>query len=423
MKSTVLIAPNQQAIPLYENDGKPPVNYIPREYPQAIKYMGSKAKLLNFIGEGLSEVHDGKMPIVDLFSGSCSLSGGFGDRARIISNDIQMYSSAIASCYLKKCSKIGLIDIVAIAQPLAGEKLSFIPKNLGYPEETTLEKFNQIEVRNRKLINKDFPFEYHLYTKNYSGTWWSAEQCVWIDTLREVLDQLKKKRKISQADFDLGITCLMHAMAYSSQGTGHYAQYRDAKTVSSMRDISLYRKKSVPDLFQKKLNSMFAWNIKNVNDCGHEILSMDYTKCLNSIPKSIVYADPPYAFVHYSRFYHAMETLYKYDFPSLQIKNDSIVKGRYRDERHQSPFCISTQVKGAFYDLFSGIKDAKSSMMLSYSNTGMIELEELMSLASTVYGSKYKIWCENIDYQHKTMGRKEDHSRDVQEALIIARHS
>lgn len=392
-----------------------------REYPLAIKYMGSKAKILNFIKSGLDEIQAYDLPIVDLFSGACSISGGFGGSSKIITNDIQSYSKAIASPYLRRCSNIGEIDVVSFAKTYADIKLKKLADGLSYPKNCSLKKFNQIEKLNQSLIGEDFDGDYHLYTKYYSGTWWSAEQCVWIDSIRQVLDELFEQRKITNADFMMGIVCLMHAMAYSSQGTGHYAQYRDAKTEKSMKDINIYRQKEVSVLFDRKLQSFVKWNLENVIDLDHEIYTLDYKECLNKIPKSTVYADPPYAFVHYSRFYHAIETLYKYDYPELQIKGGKIVKGRYREERHQSPFCIRTQVAGAFSDLFIGVKDSKSHLLLSYSNSGMICLQELIELAIQNFGRGYDIWCENIDYEHKTMGRRADHSRDVQEALIIAK--
>jgi adenine-specific DNA-methyltransferase len=135
----------------------------------------------------------------------------------------------------------------------------------------------------------------------------------------------------------------------------------------------------------------------------------------------VVYADPPYAFVHYSRFYHAMETLCLYDYPDLQIKGGSMVKGRYREVRHQSPFCIRSQVDGAFEDLFIGVKKSKSNLALSYSDSAMITLEKLLSIAQRVLKTKYEIWVEEIDHQHMTMGRANDRQRKVTEYMLLAR--
>jgi adenine-specific DNA-methyltransferase len=394
---------------------------VVRPYPQAIKYMGSKAAILDFIGEGLASVNPGKRPLVDLFAGACALSGGFGHRHRIISNDIQKYSAVVASVYLKRAEMIGKFDVVELARPVAEGGVSALHSDLRYPSNASLAVFNKVERKNRELLNVEFDTTHHLFTRVYSGTWWSAEQCIWIDAIRGVLDSLHSSGAIQEADFNFGVTCLLHAMAYTSQGTGHYAQYRDAKDVASMEDISRYRKASVPAIFQRKFAPFLRWHLENVVEHGHEIVAMDYRDCLAKLPKSVVYADPPYAFVHYSRFYHAMETLVRYDYPTLQVKGDKIVKGRYRADRHQSPFCIKTQVRDAFASLFDGVKDSKSDLLLSYSNTGMINIEELIDLAHTEFGPGYEVWVENMDHNHKTMGRRADHSRQVQESLVIAK--
>ena len=396
-------------------------NISPRKYPQVIKYMGSKAAILDFIGIELAKVHSSKRPFVDLFAGACAISGGFGHIGKIISNDIQEYSAVISSTYLKRAEKIGNFDIVELAREIAQKNLATLPVGLTYPVDVTLAAFNKVEKRNRALLHREFDNSHHLFTRVYSGTWWSAEQCVWIDAIREALDALLGSGKIEHADFNFGLTCLMHAMAYTSQGTGHYAQYRDAKTEAGMADISKYRQASVPTIFKRKFESLLKWHLENVTDLDHQMIAMDYRECLATIEPSVVYADPPYAFVHYSRFYHAMETIVKYDYPEIQHMRGAVVKGRYRSERHQSPFCIRTQVNGAFVDLFEGVKGSGSDLLLSYSNTGMIDIETLMRLASSTFGKEYEVWFDHMDHTHMTMGRRADHSRQVKESLIIAR--
>ncbi|PHV39266.1 restriction endonuclease [Janthinobacterium sp. BJB304] len=383
--------------------------------------MGSKAAILPFIASELSKVHAAGRPLVDLFAGACAISGGFGHVSKIISNDIQEYSAVVASTYLKRANRIGRFDIVALAADIANANLSALPDDVRYPAESTLAEFNAIEQRNRELLHKEFAYSHHLFTRVYSGTWWSAAQCVWIDAIREVLDDLKDKGQIDKADFDFGLTCLMHAMAYTSQGTGHYAQYRDAKTEAGMADINKYRCASVPRIFQKKFDSLLSWNLANVVDLDHQLVAMDYRECLAGLSPSVVYADPPYAFVHYSRFYHAMETVVKYDYPEIQHIKSEIVKGRYRVDRHQSPFCIGTQVKGAFVDLFLGVKDSGSDLLLSYSNTGMLGIDNLKALALESLGSEYDVWFDHMEHTHMTMGRRDDRSRQVRESLIVAK--
>ena len=73
----------------------------PRVYPQLIKYMGSKAKIINFVSESIQSIYDGGV-VCDLFGGAASLSGALGASYSILTNDIQHYSAVIASVYLRK---------------------------------------------------------------------------------------------------------------------------------------------------------------------------------------------------------------------------------------------------------------------------------------------------------------------------------
>ena len=82
-----------------------------REYPQLIKYMGSKAKIINFVSESIESVYDGG-GVCDLFGGACSLSGALGKTYPVHSNDIQSYSSIIASVYLKPIQNIDVQELI-----------------------------------------------------------------------------------------------------------------------------------------------------------------------------------------------------------------------------------------------------------------------------------------------------------------------
>lgn len=392
----------------------------PRVYPQLIKYMGSKAKIINFVSESIQSVYNGGV-VCDLFSGAASLSGALGATYPILTNDIQHYSSLIASVYLKPINAIDSESLMRDAVGYYKKARSEITIDIDYEGFDSLVEFNEIEERNRGLIYHKFDHRYHLFVKNYSGTWWSAEQCLWIDAIKQAIDERVKRGEFKQAEYALTMSTLLHAMAYSSQGTGHYAQYRDAKTESSMLDINIYRQKRLQDLFMNKLDQIIIWSKENVIDLNHTITTLDYVDCLREMRGGTIYADPPYAFVHYSRFYHAMETLSLYDYPDLQVKGGSIVKGRYREERHQSPFCIRSKVDGAFEELFSGVKKSGSNLALSYSDTAMISLESLLGISEKVLGSSYEIWVEDLDHQHMTMGRQNDRSRDVKELMLLAR--
>lgn len=392
---------------------------VANPYPSYIKYMGSKSKIIDFIINGINEVRRDGQPILDLFTGSASLAGAIGRQATVLSNDIQAYSGILADAYTIAWRNSKTPTAEEILKEAEREinlhQSDIIDYLIDYSLCNSLDSFNKAEVKQRELINFSFSHKYHLFLKNYSGTWWSAKQCMWIDAIRKVAEDHN-----ANSAYPLIMSSLMYAMAYSSQGTGHYAQYRDAKTPSSMKDILIYRSRDLAAYFSRKYKEVLSTLDISEPKTASRSTSQDFKASLTGFKNGVVYADPPYCFVHYSRFYHALETLVLYDFPELQIKSEKIVKGRYRVNRHQSPFSISSKVPGAFKDLFSGVQNGNSNLVLSYSNTGMISLTQLADLANEIFIGR-KIELLSTDHQHMTLGRQGIRHRDVKECLLLVK--
>ncbi|BFP42058.1 DNA adenine methylase [Flavobacteriaceae bacterium GF1] len=383
------------------------------DVPHIVKYMGSKRELIPFLIQSINEIYKGE-PICDLFAGSSILSGAIGTSVTMYSNDIQEYSSVFAKTYLGNYNwddHGNLIDelIASATAHVHRVKEAYPHLEFTYDDDLTLEGFNTIEKLQQDLIFFEFnDVAHHLFIKNYSGTYWSYEQCLWIDGLR-----IAAEKFAGSSIYYPILSSIMFAMSYNAQSTGHFAQYRDASSAETMHSIILYRKKEIVTYFKRKLKEIMMFT--GANHLNHQVTALDYRDCLDSIPeKTLVYADPPYSFMHYSRFYHALETLVKYDYPEVQFK------GRYRNDRHQSPFCKRSEVKGAFEEMFEKIKGKKAKLVLSYSNTGMIALESLLDIAHKTFGNTYKVMVKDIDYIHSTMGRIKDKSREVTEYLVIA---
>ena len=382
--------------------------------PHIIKYMGSKRKLVGNIVHTINEIYEGES-ICDLFAGTSILSGAIGQNVSMYSNDIQEYSAVLAKTYLGNYNWKnfeGLIEDIIIFAQKHVDRVHYQYPDLQFPydSELSLDEFNVIEQQQQELISLNFKdVKHHLFIKNYSGTYWSFEQCLWIDALRIAAEKYSK----TPVYYPI-LSSLMFAMAYNAQSTGHYAQYRDANNIISMNDIIIYRKKEILPYFKKKLAELIEST--GQNNFKHTVTSLDYRECLDSLPTGVlVYADPPYAFVHYSRFYHALETLVKYDYPEV------LFKGRYRIDRHQSPFCKRTEVRNAFKEMFDRIKKKSAKIILSYSDTGMISVEDILNIAQNSLGDKYGVFTQATDYTHSTMGRVKDKSRKVKEYLIIAK--
>jgi adenine-specific DNA-methyltransferase len=81
---------------------------------------------------------------------------------------------------------------------------------------------------------------------------------------------------------------------------------------------------------------------------------------------AIFYADPPYSKEHYSRYYHVLESLERYDYPT------SSGAGRYRSDRFNSSLATKSGVLEAATTLFREISDREGMLVLSYPSTGLL---------------------------------------------------
>lgn len=378
--------------------------------PHLLKYMGSKREILDFVTDSIDSLNVESEWLCDLFSGTGVVGGALKDKYHIHANDVQAYSAILSSTYLLnlkgKISKECLSEIKDRVQVLVNDFYRRVPGYFfDYTQINSFKEFSEIEQEQQKLIDKDFKIGFHLFTKNYSGTYWSFEQCVWIDSIRAVAE-----RYIGKAQYFPILSSLIFSMSYASQSTGHYAQYRDV-TESNMLDILSYRRRDIWSYFERKFTEL----IENVNgkSLDFRTTTLDYIDCLRVIEEnSIVYADPPYQSVHYSRFYHALETLVRYDYPKVDFK------GRYRQDRHQSPFCKKTTVNNAFNILFEGVAQKSSHLVLSYSDTGMINLDTILNLSKKSLAG-YQTNVLQKDHIHSKMGRNDEKSQEVKEFIIL----
>lgn len=431
-----------------------------KDFPSVVKYMGSKTEVLDLIEKSFNFLQRDYKNICDLFAGSATLSAALRNHARVISNDVQMYSSVFANTYLNNYKWKSYPDIQNVCKVAAlrfqnfNTHFSQYAGKFSYSRNFTLKEFNLFEEEQRALMDMNDwnSFDnYYLFVKNYSGTYWSYEQCIWIDSFKFAIDNYKN----DSVYFNLLLSCLIYAMAYNSQSTGHYAQYRIPENDSSKEDILIYRRKSITEFFVRKYNELQLF-LQEPNKYSFETSSLKDIECLDKIPeKSLVYADPPYCFVHYSRFYHVLETLVRYDYPEIKYK------GRYRTDRYQSNFCIKSEVTEAFCHMFEGIRNRKSDLVLSYTNsdTNTIDFasllraccekfnpnqcnDDLISLGlvrcndffrepeselvnvitkEDVIDLQYQITMIKKPYNHSRMGRKDTKTIPVTEIVIIVK--
>jgi len=384
--------------------------------PHIVKYMGSKRNILDFVVGTIQDLDPSSSKrLYDIFAGSSVVSAAFRNIRPVTCNDIQKYSGVIGQIYLQnyywdQLAEDQISRFVEKARELSDKiKEDLNEFRIDY-NKSDLKELLRKENLHRSFLERDFEGFDHVFIQRFSGTYWSLDQCIEIDSIASLC---RGPQFRNQFFYNLVHGALMFAMAYCSQSTGHYAQYRDLN-VENVDDILLYRRKSILTLFEQKIQSLSSYyDGSNNSEFDHRTTSQDFLdSILTSEKESIIYADPPYQFVHYSRFYHALETLVRYDYPEVRYK------GRYRTDRHQSPFCIRTKVRDAFKSMFEAVIKKNSTLVISYSDNGMISLDALIKCAEEI-SKEYKVTIKEIDYLHSTMGRQKDKYREVKEILLI----
>jgi adenine-specific DNA-methyltransferase len=410
-----------------------------------MKYMGSKRELLEQIEKIVSKNLDEGKVILDIFSGTCGVGIYLRDKYPVYSNDIQHYSRTISKGAIEAPpTEITKEKIWSLLEKNYNKNFEYLTGKLdSYIKESNY--FLEVKKWDSKLLDeyqkflKTVPYptnnngmkpegkwlidEYHKKAKAsktfpyfqtvslFSEMYFGIEQAISIDSLKYAIDNLDEENKNLASILDVA---LMHAYSYTSAGTGHFAQFRDLSTISSVTDVFLYRTRSVSDYFFKKAEELIQGSKLNMHYKDSKSFALDYRDLITdkNIMSQVgfVYADPPYSFVHYSRFYHAVEDLCRYDYPVIEHK------GRYRTDRHQSPFCIKTQAPGAFKDLLINSYKYHIPVLISYSNTGMIKLSQVIDIAKE---TGYKTELLEMAHKHSTMGRLKDKDRDVTEALLL----
>lgn len=321
-----------------------------------IRYMGIKSKLLDRIIPAIKKVTPENGIVCDIMGGSNTVGYALKPYFKIITNDVQNYSYIISKAIIENQTTI-------ISNKLALKDL--------------YENF----LKNEK--QKSYSFFYD----NYSDTYFSPEQCLEIDSIRYAIDQLNDDNKKN-----LYLSALMGAMCIAQSTPGHFAQFmpKDHKRIISLRKICVWQTflKKCDDysniVFTKFENRAFCSDFNN-------LINQDLINYVDTI-----YLDSPYSGEQYSRFYHILETITRYDNPSLSFK------AKYRDDRFMSKFCYKSKVATEFETIFKYCNKNKINIVISYSNKGVLPINNLIEIVK-IYFKKVNV--EEITYSHSTQGK------------------
>jgi len=371
-----------------------------------IQYLGSKLRLLDQIKNHI-ETHSNGGAICDLFSGSGVVSNYLSSSYRLVATDIQEYSSALTNSLLDNnhLDDEQLDQIITfIEQPtnfknslkVTQELINYERKCLDQAHKGDATALVEFSKKSSLYIHQNEPQQNSntplaklkeafsenkkssrlIITNLYGGVYFSYEQAVFIDVIRQLVlsnDRWNKSIK------NLVLAALISAASKITNTVGkQFAQpmkllNKDGRPKQLLIERTIRDKNySILEVLKQALKKVNAAR-KHVSNKNHEVFCRDSLDFLSSYVGEIdcFYADPPYTIDHYSRFYHVLETIAKYDTPVLATMNKKgtpkVMNGLYRVDRHQSSFCIPSQVKAAFSTMIQGCASYNASLIISYS--------------------------------------------------------
>lgn len=312
-----------------------------------MNYIGSKLSLLEFIEASIDEVV-GKgvdYTFCDLFAGTGAVGTHFKKKGhRVIANDIQYYSYVLNRHYIANHRELEFEQLFGVVPSL-----------------------DQVDISRRKVAVCDYLQELEgvegFVFKNYcpqglegDRLYFTAENGKKCDAIRQRIEEWRNESLVSDDEYYFLLTSLLESIDKYANTASVYGAFLKKFKKTALRPLKLLPAKL------------------HINDNEHEVYNKDANKVIAEISPDVLYLDPPYNTRQYSANYHVLETVAKYDNPSIRGKTGL---RDYSDQK--SLYCSRAKVKAAFADLINNAK--VKYIFLSYNNEGLLspdDIEEVM---------------------------------------------
>ncbi len=353
-----------------------------------LSYMGTKRKLARVVNQIVQGLPDG--PMLDAFAGMCAVGQAVAPSRQIWTNDIQLFPAVVGEALF--CSDSGPLpaqQIKIILEPefrcnmeaLGKRFSSYLKKEEKYLTTKELQDViagntllpyvgtdRGLEQERKRLQRRPRTFPYRLATVTYVGSFFGAKQCMEIDSLRYAIDVALSNGSLDFEQRNWLLIVLGRVLSRINNSTGQFAQYIKPNAENVQRIIEK-RRRSVWDEFLLGLTAISPvgernWRVNNRCFCSDALLLLETLRKYKNRP-SIVYADPPYSTVQYSRYYHVLDVLVEYCYPPISGN------GRYPNRRFQTPFAHSRAVAKSITELIEGVSKLGASLILSYPENGL----------------------------------------------------
>ena len=310
------------------------------------RYTGSKYKLMEWIRTLIVDNCEGKI-FFDVFAGTGVVTEYMiNDYEKYIINDF-LYSNEV------------------------------IYKGFLLQENYDMDKLIKIVGKYNKTNKTKLKDNY--VSTNFGDKYFNKDDAKLIGKIREELEISISKKEISSKEYYILLSSLLYSIDKIANTCGHYNAYRKIDNIESKFKYELI----LPKKLDKKQKI--------------EIYREDSNVLAKEIKADIAFIDPPYNSRQYSRFYHVLENITKWEKPELY---GTALKPK---EENMSEYCKTSAPK-AFKDLIDNLN--VKYIVVTYNNTynsksssskNKITLEEIKTILdekgkTKVFDKPYKFF-------------------------------
>lgn len=300
--------------------------------------------LRNGLAHTLDYVSARASRFVDLFAGSGAVAAYVATRKEIpvLACDLQKFSAVLTSAVIGRKKKVDAKQIWKHWVLRAGK----IAARYTPPVSDRVTRVHVDECRKWSASRRGLPI-----TKAYGGHYFSPEQAVWIDALRKSLPARNPNRTVALA-------ALIQAASECAASPGHTAQpFQPTRSAG----------KFLREAWGRDVCERIKRILKNIADAHAltvgEARVADANRAIAGLQKDdLVFIDPPYSGVHYSRFYHVLETIARGKCGPVSGV------GRYPHavERPHSRYSVRSESVKAFTELLQKISEKNASAIITF---------------------------------------------------------
>jgi adenine-specific DNA-methyltransferase len=398
----------------------------------SVRYMGTKRALGPLVRRAIESCRTSGR-VADLFSGMGAIASELAPMRSVLLNEILTFPTVFARAHClpgtRKTPKSLLPEIYPLfvkqrtrlrrdfddrlaceAKALKRGRRALLKWMTAAPHVGSSKLYQSLAKESQRSSTG---VRYKLATLYFASGYFSTAQAIDLDALRYAIDNLA----VSSTTADPLLAVWLSTASRIINAPGHSAQFLKPNNETSHKKIASQMAKGVWETFTEISHNFApwgsaAWRARNSVVRGDALELID-----GHLPRDVgvVYADPPYTKDHYSRFYHAFETLLLYDFP------ESVGVGRYRSDRYPSPFSHKSAVESAFERLFFGARRSRVPLVLSYPSDGLL-CSAGISIDSFVRKHFAKVDAFSVASEHSTMGGSKGSARkDTIENVFVCR--